>query len=535
MPRTWIPQWPHGHVHLFLAFVFGLTVLVVPRMAFEASEPGNNGTSVSLPTRVSLVPIDGETIVGRSNTLSYFARSFSNVASTWLDGKFLNGGWEEQPQSVTEVEYAVAIGETQYVHLAGYPGNTGVVDYDTIRNAGMHVIAPNADANTGSETVAWIGGDEPDLNMGPGDSPSTTTINCTTGEQTFRCTSGKCGYTAVQFWHEGAAHGASGNICYPIDGRAVFTGDGKGVLQFQSTLNGGAPAAPFLQWSDVYEADVYWFTDPHNWTGGFWGACQAFWQNPSAPACDNGSGPGLSREQAQLAANYETNVTKLREIQRKNNLPSKPILAAIETGCPFPNGLCVSSAQFTAAAWHAIIAGARGILWFQHNFSGPCVDFRTFIDGSNPRSPQYNCQIVPGETLHDLVQAVTAFNCVTSARPGRGCTTTNLNSVLMSPFALEYVRTEGGTVSVMTKYYNNRFYLFAASGQPGTPPPANQNVTFTLAGSPTTTVTVVNENRSLNVINGQFTDTFADANTVHIYQVQNNTATASPPMGLQLQ
>ena len=534
MPRVW-RRGGRKDMRIFsVALISVLAVLVVPRVAWEAGEPGNNDISASLPSGVSLAPIDGEMLVGRTNTLSYFKRNFGNVASTWLDGKFLNGGWEEQPQSVTEVQYAVAIGETQYIHIAGYPGNTGVVDYDIIRNAGMHVIAPNADTNTGSETVAWIGGDEPDLNLGPGDSPSTTTINCTTGEQTVRCPSGKCGYTAVQFWHEGAAHGSSGNICYPIDGRVVFTGDGKGVLQFQSTLNDGATAAPFLRWSDIYEADVYWFTDRNNWTGGFWGACQAFWQNPSAPPCNNARGPGLSKAQAQLAANYETNVTKLRNIQQKNNLPSKPILAAIETGCPFPNGLCVSSAQFTAAAWHAIIAGARGILWFQHNFSGPCIDFRTFIDGSNPRSPKYDCQIVPGETLHNLVQAVTAFNCVTSATPANSCITTNLNSVLMSPVALEYVTAEG-SVSMMTKYYNNRFYIFAGSGQPGTPPPANQDVTFTLAGSPNTTVTVVNEDRSINVVNGNFTDTFVDANAVHIYQVQTNTATASPPARFRFQ
>src|SRR5215472_8112485 len=90
-------QWAHGHVHLLLAFVFGLTALAVPRVACEAGAPENNGASASLPTGVSLAPIDGETIVGRSNTLSYFARNFNNVASTWLDGKFLNGGWEEQP------------------------------------------------------------------------------------------------------------------------------------------------------------------------------------------------------------------------------------------------------------------------------------------------------------------------------------------------------------------------------------------------------------------------------------------------------
>jgi len=204
-------------------------------------------------------------------------------------------------------------------------------------------------------------------------------------------------------------------------------------------------------------------------------------------------------------------VTVLRAIQKSNGLGSKPIAADIETGCPFSNGNCVTPAQFTAAAWHVLIAGARGVIWFQHNFSGPCVDFNTFYDGSNPSSSMYNCQITPGETLANLVQAVTAVNAEING----------LSPVLLSPFANGYV-TAAGTVSVMAKYYNSTFYVFAGSGQPGTPPPANQSVTFTLAGSPTGTVTVVNENRTISIVNGQFTDAFANANTVHIYLMPLN-------------
>jgi hypothetical protein len=71
----------------------------------------------------------------------------------------------------------------------------------------------------------------------------------------------------------------------------------------------------------------------------------------------------------------------------------------------------------------------------------------------------------------------------------------------------------------MAKDNNGQFYIFAGSGKPGTPPAANQSVTFTIAGAPNTTVTVVNENRTLTVTGGHFTDTFADANAVHIYKV----------------
>jgi hypothetical protein len=265
-----------------------------------------------------------------------------------------------------------------------------------------------------------------------------------------------------------------------------------------------------LKWSDINAADNYWFTDTNDYgANNPWGACQAA---PTSTACTNWTnGGGFTAAQAQLAANYESNVTVLRAIQKSNGLGSKPIAADIETGCPFSNGNCVTPAQFTAAAWHVLIAGGRGIIWFQHNFSGPCVDFNTFYDGSNPSSSMYNCQITPGETLANLVQAVTAVNAEING----------LSPVLLSPFAKGYV-TAAGTVSVMAKYYNSTFYVFAGSGQPGTPPPANQSVTFTLAGSPSGTATVVNENRTIAVVNGKFTDTFANANSVHIYQIPLN-------------
>ena len=412
---------------------------------------------------------------------TYFSKF--NINSAWLNNQILLGGWEEQPQTSIEVGYDVAMGNNIYWHLSG-----GSVGYNIIRAAGMHIIAPSSSSDTGSETVGWLGTDEPDLFLGPGSGPFNLNKGCTTFT--------KCGYTAVQFYYTGQPSSA-GTLPYPIDGRVAYTGFGKGVLQFENP----SQAAPFLQWSDILAADEYWFTDTNAY-GPFWGACQAA---PNSTACT--SGKGFTAAQAQLAANYGANVTRLRSVQTLNGT-SKPIAAAIETGCPFTNGKCVTSAQFTAAAWHALIAGARGIIWFQHNFSGPCQDFRTFQDGSNPSTPRYYCQIVPGETLHNLVQAVTAFNVEVAS----------LNSVLLSPFANGYV-TATGTVSVMAKYYNNKFYVFAGSGRPGTPPPTNQSVTFTLAGSPKGTATAVNEDRALNVVDGHFTDTFIDANAVHIYQI----------------
>ena len=152
-------------------------------------------------------------------------------------------------------------------------------------------------------------------------------------------------------------------------------------------------------------------------------------------------GDGLTTAQRALPANYAFNVTRLKQLQTING-PSKPIIVDIETGCPGTNDICTTPAASTAAAWHAIIAGARGILWFQDNFGGPCGDVNTFYDGSNPASPGYGCQQTAGVTLHDVVNNVSAFNHQVAS----------LNSVLLSSFADNYVSTGNAGVSAMAKY-----------------------------------------------------------------------------------
>jgi hypothetical protein len=480
----------------------------------------SGGNSSGLPSGVTLSAIDGETLTGTTNTLTYFSETNTlgaqfNANSAWLNSQIILGVWEEQPQSSTEVGYDVAMGSNLYVNLAGIPSFctlSGVVDYPVIKAGGMHIIAPCSDGTNSTETVGWLGGDEPDLNLGPGSGG----YNNTSGACT---TSTACGYTAVQLWYSGSAPGATGaGDPYPINKSVVYTGDGKGVLQFESD----AQAGPFLKWSDISAADNYWFTDGND-QGSFWGACQAA---PSSTACTSGN--GFTAAQAELAANYESNVNVLRHLQQFNSLPSKPIIMDVETGCPFTSDTCVIGPQFTAAAWHVLIAGARGIIWFQHNFGGACGDFNTFYDGSNPSSSMYDCTITGNtgtsgsNTLAQLVHAVTTVNDQITA----------LAPVLLSPFAGSncsaggtgpggggYVTAVTGTVCYMVKYYNGVFYVFAGSGQPGTPPPANQSVTFTLTGSLNGTATVVNENRTISIVNGQLTDTFANANTVHIYQI----------------
>ena len=109
--------------------------------------------------------------------------------------------------------------------------------------------------------------------------------------------------------------------------------------------------------------------------------------------------------------------------------------------------------------------------------------------------------------------------------------------VLNSPTALNYVsvNTPGyvngvvnslfSGIEVLAKDDNGQFYIFADTRDSMTQ--TNISATFTLADKNATSVTVVGENRTIAVTNGVFTDTFATAATVHIYQVNDGGGTGS--------
>ncbi len=471
--------------------VFVIALLFVIGVRFNSA----TNSIVSLPRDVSLRQIDGGP--------HYYANISSQ--SAWMDKHFLIGAWLEEPLSATDVRYDIAMGNNIYWNLASSPRDDQCngpcrVNFNVIRVNGMHASAPDVTSQSGSETVAYEGADEPDMDYGPGSSG----WNRSGPYNSAACipSGSKCGYTVVKFFYTGVpkAYGAPG---YPVGRKPITQGYGKGVL-FRET---NAQAAQFMKYSDTLSADSYWMTDsaldvPSQ------GACALL--PASSRQCDYGNGTGLTTAQRALPANYAFNVTRIQTLESLVG-PPKPITVDVETGCPGSNGTCTGPAAAKAAAWHAIIAGARGIIWFQHNFGGHCIDFNTFYDGSNPASSnsKYNCQQTPGVTLHDVVKNISAFNHEVAS----------LNSVLLSPFAINYVSVGNADVSVMAKYSNSKFYIFAASGKPARPPANNQFVTFKLAGNYTGPVIVVDEHRFLHVVNGVFTDKFANMDSVHIYQI----------------
>jgi len=425
-----------------------------------------------------------------------------STGSAWMDRHILLGAWDEQPLTLQDVKMDVKMGNNIYWNLVGNPlvngcGGPCRANFNVIRAGGMHASAPDTTAQSGWETVAYEGSDEADMQYGPGSNawnPKVTIPN----EAACVPVNTACGYTVANFFYTGKPT-SDGPAGYPAGKKAITQGYGKGILFWETN----AQAEQFLKYSDTLSADSYWMTDPALKVASQ-GAC-AIMPKTSTECLKT----GLSTAQSALPANYAWNVIRFEQLEQPLHM-SKPIVVDVETGCPGSNNECVTPAISRAAAWHALIAGARGIIWFQHNFGGKCIDFRTFYDGSYPNSKLYNCQQTPGVTLHDVVENISAFNHEVGS----------LNSVLLSPFAEHYVSVGKSDVAVMAKHANGKFYVFAASGNVAKPPTNDMKVTFHLAGAYTGPVTVIDEHRTLYAVHGVFTDTFLNAESVHVYEIK---------------
>ena len=286
---------------------------------------------------------------------------------------------------------------------------------------------------------------------------------------------------------------------------------------------------------DIQSADIYWFSgvEPGNQYGG----------TPYQGGLLYGLGgsigsPGMTVDQTARAAHYGDMVDRLRAYQT-GSYPA-PIFQLVETGQP--NNFSPSSGtaaeyyitppQLNAAVWSSIIHGARGIIYFDHTFDPANVSdgniYSSYYTTIQSSLTNWGPLGGPNETIsiYNQVAATDAF--VKQMAP-----------VINSPFAIGYatVSPSGWTYGqanttltgfdVMAKYYNGQFYIFAQPRYSQTL--TNQTATFTLADTNATSVTVVNENRSIPVSGGVFTDTFADGNTIHIYEVNDG---ASPTVNV---
>ena len=135
----------------------------------------------------------------------------------------------------------------------------------------------------------------------------------------------------------------------------------------------------------------------------------------------------------------------------------QPIWNFVEVGWPFTEtaaqgGRAIAPAEIKAAVWHSIIAGAHGIIYFNHSFGGPEQTQHAL------RDPDYAAERAAVDSTDALIE--------------------QLAPVLNSPFDDGFV-TVNSSVRAMAKYYNGEHYVFAGGTVNGA---ATGTDTFTLAG-----------------------------------------------------
>jgi hypothetical protein len=292
----------------------------------------------------------------------------------------------------------------------------------------------------GAETAGWLLFDEVDMVHGP-----------------------RRGYSALESILAGL----------PKDRRLRYNNYGKGVLEWEST----AEAARFINgpggsngYQQIVSTDYYWFTDPN--------------------ARDN--------PRYGFGSSYGDDVRKIRRLDALDGV-RQPVWHFVELGWPATEsaaagGRRILPTEIRSAVWHALIAGARGIIYFDHNF-GPGTPGSTILE----------------EGYEDNRVAASRVNAQIR----------NLAPVLNAPFVISRHSardTMPGKVRYMVKRAKGKFYVFAGADRGG------GSATFSIRCAGNATAAVLGESRSVPVRNGSFTDQFADKNAIHIYRIDRGSS-----------
>ncbi|MCR1160098.1 hypothetical protein NEK97_01325 [Paenarthrobacter sp. UW852] len=406
--------------------------------------PSGSSASNAPPTQnVTAPPVALRQVDGG---VSYYAKFRAGLPAE--ESFFPIGVWLESVLDKGNVTMDAEAGINTYVELTA---NSNV---QLIRDSGMFALPAFPHDAAAGYTLS----DEVDMWAGPGDAPWTGKYP---GEGSICSPDGTpCGYTIQRDRRASAPKGTM-----------VYANYGKGVTFWESDTE----AAKFVRGlQDVVSADNYWFTDPNICGKGEGGAIADYTRD-------------LNPQECRLAANYGWTIDRLRELQDPTAMI--PVWAFVENGHPsgdVEGTKTITGPELRAAVWSSLIHGARGIIYFNHNFGGPCVTQHVIRDCGK--------DIVP--TLRTVNKQIT-----------------KLAPVLNAPF-LDGATTATGPVDLSTKMYDHTAYIFA-----GATKPAGGQATFTLKCGGSSAV-VIDENRTIPILDGHFTDTFQDGNAVHLYRIE---------------
>ncbi|UGQ39990.1 DUF4082 domain-containing protein [Rhodococcus aetherivorans] len=391
------------------------------------------------PTGPSLRSVDGG---------EEYYDTFENSLPTSPD-YFPLAVWFARVTSPEEAAVDRTIGLNTYVEL------TEDSDVRVIRDSGMFALPSRPDPLASGQLTT----DEADMWAGAGDAPWTGRMP----DDRPICVpeQAKCGYTVMYAFRSKVPSGVM-----------TFTNYGKGVTFWEPR----DAAERFVNdFQDVVSADNYWFTDDT--------ICQA---DQGGVLTKDGQAD-LSPAECHLAANYGVTTRYVRSLVQPR--AAMPVWNFVEVGHPFEEdtGGTITGPQIRAAVWSSIINGARGIVYFSHNFGGPCLSYNIFRD---------RC----GDGIRDDVRAVNdQIN--------------RLAPVLNAPFVDGFARSDG-PVDLAAKYHEGSLYVLAGSTRN-----EGGDATIALACGNADQVEVLDEGRSLPVTGNTFRDTFDDGNAVHLYRI----------------
>jgi hypothetical protein len=428
----------------------------------------------TLPSGVTLQQVDG-------GSNYYCAHSFTYACNAgWDDPSFFPiGAWLSPVHSQSDID----LWRDLNLNTIFAPSGPESTNLPLIKSNGLNVVLQSDESgrfsNVGTETVGMLACDECGTYAGAVSDPLSSISN------------------ALQ------------------DNRFWWTNNTWNFIAYGDI--GGVPAAQVLsnlintpnnsqRHLDMQSIDLYWES----------------YSMASSPGLHQGGviynlGRDMTPDEMRRAYHYGDIVDRLRAYQ-VGYYPA-PVLSYIENGGPMTEdttaGTYIAPAELNATVWSSVIHGARGIVYFNHTFAGPAQSQNNFAN-------IYYQTVQAGQTISIYDQAKATNTAVKQLAPVINSPTAN-NYVSVSPAASSL-----GGFDVMAKYQqsSDNFYVFSMSR--GSEAATSIPATYTVAGGYTGSVGVVNENRSVQATNGVFSDTFANGNTVHIYQIPNSASATDP-------
>jgi hypothetical protein len=270
---------------------------------------------------------------------------------------------------------------------------------------------------------------------------------------------------------------------YGNDGRIKFNNFTAIVSSYYNDAQIAADNTYVNMVDGPVSVDGYWYTDTH---------CS------TVPYTDYSFYP-INQAHCRTASSYGKMVKSVRARVASDHI-YQPVYVNVELmggGTESTaSGRNIKPGEIQGAVMDGIINEARGVIYFNQSFHGPCT----------------------GGNLIRTVE-VNPNGCAAANMAGMK----RVNSIIkkLAPVlnTQSYQHNFGSSVDTMLKWYDGAAYLFAMPSGFQTSKPGSRTFTLPTGLAHATSVQVLNENRSIKVTGGKFTDNFAAEYTYHIYKI----------------